>query len=163
MFLSRRFATFVVFGGLAALVNLIVGRTLYTVPHLAEVVPYWLAVGIGTSAGMVVNFALNYTLNFKYFERSVLAQFRTFVVVSIGGIVLTTAVAQGAKWLLRGLGLDSFSLGSFEIDAGLSAHVLAIGIVMFYSFSAHSAFSFNVGLRQRLASAWGRNLRQIRR
>src|SRR5262245_12028763 len=58
-FLTRRFATFLVFGGLAALVNLIVGRALYTTPSLAAVVPYWAAIVIGTASGMLVNFALN--------------------------------------------------------------------------------------------------------
>ena len=46
------FATFLVFGGAAALVNLIVGRSLYTSPSLT---PYWVAVMIGSASGLLVN------------------------------------------------------------------------------------------------------------
>ena len=156
LFLSRRFATFVVFGGLAAIVNLAVGRTLYTVPQFAAAIPYWLAVGTGSACGLLVNFALNYALNFRYFGRSAGAQLRTFTVVSVGGVILTAIVAQCLMILATTFALtEPFQVGPAAIDPEFAAHIMATGAVMFYSFTAHSAFSFNVGLRRGIARVFG--------
>jgi len=51
-----------VFGGLAALVNIGVGKTLYSVPSIMAVLPYWLAVALGAASGMLVNIILNFIL-----------------------------------------------------------------------------------------------------
>lgn len=151
LFLSRRFATFIVFGGLAALVNIGVGKTLYTVPAAAAVLPYWLAVALGTLSGMLVNFGLNYTFNFSFQGRSAGAQLRTFAVVSLGGVTLTSLIAYGLVGLASWVGLSSaVHVAGFALQVGFIAHVAAVGLVTFYSFAAHSAFSFNVGLRTRL-------------
>lgn len=152
MFLSRRFATFVLFGGLAAIVNLAVGWVLYTVPPFAHQLPYWLGVGIGAASGLLVNFGLNYAFNFRYNGRSAFAQLRTFSVVALIGVVLTSGLAQAAVSFAALFGIeDEYRLGGHTIDVEFSAHVLAVGLVTFYSFAAHSAFSFNVGIRRRLA------------
>lgn len=156
LFVSRRFATFIVFGGLAALVNIGVGKTLYTVPALASVVPYWLAVALGTACGMLVNFGLNYTFNFSFQGRSAGAQLRTFAVVSIGGVTLTSLIAYGLVGLASWVGLNSIHIAGIALQAGFLAHVAAVGLVTFYSFAAHSAFSFNVGLRTRLMRLFSR-------
>ena len=158
VFVSRRFATFVVFGGLAALTNLAVARVLYTVPQFAEVLPYWTAIAIGTVSGMLVNFTLNYALNFRYFARSAAAQLRTFTIVSVIGTMLTVIVAQTLNSLATMVfDVRAVHIGQFSLDVELLAHMFAIGIVMFYSFAAHSAFSFNVGLRRRIARAFTGN------
>ena len=147
-FMTRRFATFLVFGGLAALVNLIVGRTLYATPSVAAVMPYWAAVVIGTASGMLVNFGLNYTLNFRYEGRSATAQLRTFVVVALGGMGLMALLAPALMRLAVWAGFDSgLTLGAWHASTPFLAHVAAIGLVTFYSFAAHSALSFNAGLR----------------
>jgi len=152
LFLTRRFATFVLFGGLAAVVNLAVGWVLYTIPPFAHHLPYWLGVGIGAASGLLVNFGLNYAYNFRYFDRSALAQLRTFTVVAIIGVVLTALLAQGAVSIAALFGIeDEHTVAGHTIDVELAAHVLAVGLVTFYSFAAHSAFSFNVGIRRRLS------------
>ncbi|MGE0421412.1 MAG: GtrA family protein [Reyranellaceae bacterium] len=157
LFVSRRFATFVVFGGLAALVNIGVGKTLYSVPAIAAVVPYWLAVALGAASGMLVNFGLNYTFNFSFQGRSAGAQLRTFALVSVGGISLTSLIAYGLVSLAGSIGLASpVHLGGFALEIGFIAHVTATGLVTFYSYAAHSAFSFNVGLRTRLMRVFSR-------
>lgn len=157
LFLSRRFATFVIFGGLAAMVNIIVGKTLYSVPAIAAVVPYWLAVALGAASGMLVNFGLNYTFNFRFQGRSAGAQLRTFALVSVGGISLTSLIAYGLVGLADSLGHASpVHLAGFALDIGFIAHVMATGLVTFYSYAAHSAFSFNVGLRSRLMRVFSR-------
>src|SRR4051812_5969006 len=94
MFATVRFARFLVFGGLAAVVNLVVGKLIYTTPAIMDDLPYWLAVAIGATCGLVVNFGLNYAYNFRYFGRTAIAQFRTFIVVALGGVGLTALLAE---------------------------------------------------------------------
>jgi putative flippase GtrA len=160
LFFSRRFATFIVFGGLAAVVNLGVGKMLYSVPSFASVVPYWLAVAAGALSGLAVNFTLNYAFNFKYGGRPAAAQLRTFIVVALGGGVLMVLIAHGLVWLAGKFGLTApLEVAGVTLQIGFIAHVIATGVLTFYSFAAHSLFSFNVGLRARLrrafpAAAW---------
>ena len=142
-----RFARFVVFGGLAAIVNLAIGRALYTDTATTAWMPYWLAVFISTSAGVVVNFSLNYAYNFTYRGRSAALQFRTFVVVAMVGVGLTALVAETTLRVLRWSGGASLVVGSMAFGPEFLSHVFAVGVVMFYSFAAHSAFSFNDGIR----------------
>jgi putative flippase GtrA len=147
-FLTRRFATFLVFGGLAAVVNLVVGRMLYTLPPFAALLPYWMAVVIGSAAGLLVNFGLNYAFNFRYRGRSAAAQLRTFVLVALGGVALTGAFASAALALATMLALPArIELAGLSLGADFLAHVAAVGLVTFYSFTAHSLMSFNAGLR----------------
>lgn len=154
LFFSRRFATFIVFGGLAAVVNLGVAKTLYTVPSLANVVPYWLAVAAGALSGLAVNFTLNYTFNFRFGGRPVGAQLRTFIVVALGGGVLMVLIANSLVWFAGRVGLTSpLHVAGMALQIGFIAHVIATGLLTFYSFAAHSLFSFNVGLRARLKRA----------
>lgn len=157
LFVSRRFATFIVFGGLAALVNIGVGKTLYSVPAIMAAVPYWLAVALGAASGLLVNFGLNYTFNFSFSGRSAGAQLRTFIVVAVGGVALTALIAHSLVALAGGLGLVSpVRVAGFALEIGFIAHVMATGLVTFYSFAAHSAFSFNIGLRTRLMRMFAR-------
>ncbi|QQS12753.1 MAG: GtrA family protein [Rhodospirillales bacterium] len=158
LFLSRRFATFLVFGGLAAVVNLAVGRLLYgTSGGAAGMLPYWLAVGIGSAAGLLVNFGLNYAYNFRYGGRTAGAQLRTFIVVAAGGVALTAVIAQAARGTFAALGYDrALDIAGVPVDPAFAAHVVATGLVTFYSFAAHSAFSFNAGLRSAVARALAR-------
>jgi len=157
LFVSRRFATFVVFGGLAALVNIGVGKTLYSVPAITAVVPYWLAVAIGSACGLLVNFGLNYAFNFSFQGRSAGAQLRTFAVVAVGGVALTALIAQSLVALAGWVGIASpVRIAGIALEIGFIAHVMATGLVTFYSFAAHSAFSFNVGLRTRLMRVFSR-------
>lgn len=147
-FLSWRFATFLVFGGIAALVNLGIGRALYTLPGPASLLPFWMAVLMGAASGLLVNFALNYAFNFRYRGRSALAQLRTFVVVALGGVGLTALLASVLLELARWAGLaDGLSLLGWHASTPFLSHVGATGIVTFYSFAGHSVLSFNAGLR----------------
>ncbi|MBM3619123.1 MAG: hypothetical protein FJX20_00395 [Alphaproteobacteria bacterium] len=157
LFVSRRFATFIVFGGLAALVNIGVGTTLYSVPGIAAVVPYWLAVAVGSASGLLVNFGLNYAFNFSFQGRSAGAQLRTFIVVAIGGVALTALIAPSLVALASWIGVTApLRIAGVALETSFIAHVMATGLVTFYSFAAHSAFSFNVGLRGRLMRLFSR-------
>lgn len=158
LFLSKRFATFLVFGGLAAVVNLVVGRLLYGASGgTAGALPYWLAVGVGSAAGLLVNFGLNYAYNFRYGGRTAGAQLRTFIVVAAGGVALTAVIAQAARGSFAILGYaQTVEFAGVAVDPAFAAHVVATGLVTFYSFAAHSAFSFNAGLRSAVARALAR-------
>lgn len=148
LFVSRRFATFLVFGGLAALVNLAVGGLLYAPSARGELLPYWIAVGIASAAGLLVNFSLNYAFNFQYRGRSAVAQLRTFAIVAMGGVVLTALIASGVRSVATWWSLPATIVVadlSFSVD--FLAHFLAVGLVTFYSFVGHSLLSFNAGLR----------------
>jgi hypothetical protein len=76
------------------------------------------------------------------------AQLRTFVVVALGGVALTALIAQAVLFLATRIGLDGgITLAGWHVSARFLAHVVATGLVTFYSFAAHSALSFNAGLR----------------
>ncbi len=153
-FLTGRFARFVLFGGTAALVNLAVGRVLYTLPVFVALLPYWLAVALGSGAGLIVNFGLNYVYNFRYLGRSAVAQFRTFTAVALVGVGLTALIAQAALGIAGWLGFGGrLTAGGVGVDTAFVAHVFAVGAVTFYSFAGHSLFSFNAGLRAGLRRA----------
>ena len=148
---GRDFLFFLLFGGLAALTNLVVGATLYSVPTFAHVVPYWLAVAIGASAGLFVNFTLNYRFNFRFRGRSALAQFKTFCVVAGVGIILTSLLSTTLVTLFHALGLVSLLAQSpLPVSTNFLAHFIAVGLVTFYSYFAHKFVTFNVGIRGRL-------------
>jgi putative flippase GtrA len=150
-YVGRDFLYFLLFGGLAAMVNLAIGLLLYGIPQLAAHCPYWLAVGIGATGGLFVNFLLNYNYNFRFRGRSALAQFRTFCIVAAGGILLTALFSTALLSLLHSM---SPALASPRWRLGMSpdfvSHFCAIGLVTLYSYAAHKCFTFNVGIRGRV-------------
>lgn len=150
---GRDFLFFVLFGGLAAMTNLAVGALLYGVPAFARLLPYWLAVAVGASAGLFVNFFLNYGFNFRFRGRSAVAQFKTFCVVAGVGIILTSLLSTTLVALFRALGLAGLLAQTpLPVSEGFLAHFTAVGLVTFYSFFAHKFFTFNVGIRRRMRS-----------
>src|SRR5437868_10747942 len=92
--LVRELAAFLLFGGLAALANLLVGWQLYG-RGLFPALPYWCATALAAASGLLVNFGLNYAFNFKFRDRSALQQFSTFAVVSLIGVAITSALSYG--------------------------------------------------------------------
>jgi putative flippase GtrA len=148
-FLPRGLAFYVVFGGTAATVNLETGWLLYG-SGPASHIPYWFATALAATAGLVTNFGLNYLYNFKYRNRSIFSQFFTFGIVSGIGVLLTAAIATAVRVTLYRFFGPFLYLGGAAIRLDLVAHVTAVGAVFFYSYPAHKAISFNVGLRARL-------------
>jgi putative flippase GtrA len=142
-------ALFLVFGGIGALANLAAGWLLYGMRPIPGL-PYWLATSTAATAGLVVNFALNYSFNFRFRRRSALRQFCTFCAVAGVGVVLTGALSTVLLGLLRGPAGHDLVLGALTLRPDLAAHAGAVGLVVLYSFPAHKAVSFNVGIRARL-------------
>ena len=145
VFLSRQFAVFLVFGGAAAAVNLVVGWSIYQ-HKLGINLPYSLAVATGAASGLLINFGLNYRFNFRFRGRSGFAQFRTFFAVSIVGIMLTSLLSL---LILQILPARLVLLQRHAVSGEFASHFLAVGLVTFYSFVAHRYFTFNVGFRAR--------------
>jgi putative flippase GtrA len=149
--LGRDFLFFLFFGGIAAAVNLAVGGLLYDIPALAARCPYWLAVAIGATSGLFVNFLLNYEYNFRFRGRSALAQFRTFCVVAAIGIGLTALISSALLAFLHALGGAGPGLhAKLLVSPDFAAHFCAVGLVTFYSYLAHKSLTFNRGIRHRL-------------
>jgi putative flippase GtrA len=147
---AQSLGLFLVFGGVGALANLLAGWLLYGVRPIPGL-PYWLATSTAATAGLVVNFALNYSFNFRYRRRSALEQFCTFCAVAGVGVVLTGGLSTMLLGLLRSPAGHDLVLGALTLRPDLAAHAGAVGLVVLYSFPAHKAVSFNVGIRARLS------------
>jgi putative flippase GtrA len=142
-------AAFLLFGGIAALANLLVGWQLYG-RGLFPALPYWCATGLAATCGLVVNFGLNYAFNFKFRGRSAFRQFSTFCVVALIGVAITSAMSSGLLSLLNDWVGPALRLGSFHVTSTFAAHFTAVGLTVLYSFPAHKCLSFNNGIRAQL-------------
>lgn len=151
-FLDIKFARFLVFGTTGAVVNLVVGSILYAGDNTETLMPYWVAITIASFCSMAVSFSLNFFFNFQFKDRSFLAQFKTYLLFSLIGLVLVVAMAEG---LLRLTGLvftgDGFMVGPWMITYKFASHFCSVGSIALYSFIVNKYISFNVGIRGRLA------------
>jgi putative flippase GtrA len=146
--LTSRPLLFIAFGGTAALANLAAGWLLYG-SGLAPGLPYWCATAIAAGVGLVVNFGLNHSFNFRFRHRPAWQQFGTFCAVSGVGVALTSGLASG----LRSLLLATAGHPPAAAHREFAAHFLAVGLVALYSYPAHRFLSFNIGVRARLHQA----------
>jgi len=153
----KELAIFLLFGGLAALTNLLVGWQLYG-RGLFPALPYWCATALAATSGLFVNFGLNYAFNFKFRGRSALQQFVTFAVVSLAGVAITSALSYGILSLLNALAGPVFHLGSLQVKSVFAAHFTAVGLTVLYSYPAHKCMSFNVGIRAQFHNAYAQIL-----
>ena len=85
---------------------------------------------------------------------------RTFVVVSLGGLLLTVAIATSLRatltpWLIALLAPETL-LARLAGDGEATSHFLAIGLVAFYSFTSHRLFTFDKGISYYLKRLLGR-------
>jgi putative flippase GtrA len=150
---ARQLAVFLLFGGLAALANLLMGWQLYG-RGLFPALPYWCATAIAATSGLFVNFGLNYLFNFKFRGRSALQQFSTFCIVALVGVAITSALSSGILLLLHALTGPVLRLGNHEVTSVFAAHFAAVGLTVLYSFPAHKCMSFNVGIRAQFQQAY---------
>jgi putative flippase GtrA len=144
--LVRELAAFLLFGGIAALTNLMVGWQLYG-RGLFPALPYWCATGLAATCGLVVNFGLNYAFNFKFRGRSAFRQFSTFCVVALVGVAITSGLSSGLLSLLNAWVGPVLHWGAFHVTSAFAAHFTAVGLTVLYSFPAHKCLSFNNGIR----------------
>jgi putative flippase GtrA len=143
---AKELGIFLLFGGLAALANLLTGWQLYG-KGLFPDLPYWCATAIAAACGLLVNFGLNYSFNFRFRDRSAFQQFSTFCIVSLVGVAITSALSDIILSLLTSWTGRGFELGGVKVRSDLAAHACAVGLTVVYSFPAHKCMSFNVGIR----------------
>lgn len=142
---SRQFLFFFFFGGLAALVNLAVGKILYDMIFPGRY--YTISVFLAALSGLLVNFFCNYMFNFTVHPRRMFHHFRTFFIVAVIGTFLTAIISRIFLSILGSTGLQFFSVAGLQITDRFLAHVIAVGTVFFYSYFAHKYISFDAGFR----------------
>ena len=133
------FFRFLIFSGLAALVNIATGYVLYELMGLRESYEYGLSVGAAFVAGMGVSFTLNRAYTYEPSGRRRREELVDFTAVSIVGLGLTTVLAYGLRWLISG---SQSLIAALPATPETSAHIAAVGLTAFYSFFAHRHFSF---------------------
>jgi len=145
--LAGQFLRYVLCAGLAALVNFLAGSLLVDGLGFVSAWEFPAAVAAAYVLGMLVNFLLNRHYTFASDRRGI-DQARTFVVVALSGLALTTGVASLARAGLALLGGGAFSFlpAPFGTPETLS-RLVAIAVASVYSFTAHKHFTFNRGIR----------------
>lgn len=133
---------FIFFSGGAAAVNLLAGQVLYGVLGLSDGWQYGFSVAVAFLCGMAVSFVLNRRFTFPPSGREARREIVDFFFVSLGGLVLTSTLAQlfffHATGFLRALA----ALAPGAPTTETLAHVLAVGLTAIYSFLAHKYVSF---------------------
>ena len=128
--------------GLAALVNILTGHFLYGVLGLSVGWQYSFSVATAFLVGMVVSYTLNRRFTFEPSGRRKRRELPDFLLVSLGGLAITTSLAQYLFSHYAGQ-LSTFGAGTgVPIGPETLAHIIAVGLGSFYSFTAHKYFSF---------------------
>lgn len=142
---SPQFILFLLFGGAAALVNLVMGKLLYdlALPGMS----YSLSVFIAAFSGLLVNFFCNYYFNFTNHMRRPFSHFRSFFIVAVIGTFLTSFLSRLFLGLFTLCGLEGLQRFGPLMTNRFMAHFLAVGLVVFYSYFAHKYISFDIGFR----------------
>jgi putative flippase GtrA len=142
---------------IAAIVNLLVGFSLYGLLGLSTGSLYALSVAIGYLAGMAVNWSLNRVFTFPGSGRRKLSELRTFVVVALIGLLPTVALAAGFRSTLAPYIAELVARNgrSPAPSVETTAQVMAVALVAVYSFLSHKWLTFDRGIRFQV-SRWGR-------
>lgn len=144
--LTVQFLRYAGCAGFAALVNFVAGSLLVNGCGLVSAWQFPLAVAVAYAVGMLVNFALNRRLTFESDRRGI-DQARTFILVALSGLVLTTGVAA--------LSRSALAAGAVALDLAPGppaspetlSRAVAIAAVSLYSFVAHKKLTFDRGIR----------------
>ena len=144
-----QFLLYLAISSIAAIVNLLVGFSLYALLGLSAGSLYALSVAIGYLAGMAVNWSLNRVFTFPNSGRRRLAEIRTFLVVALIGLLLTVALAAVFRSTLAPyiaeLVARAGSIPAPSVET--TAQVMAVAMVAVYSFLGHKWLTFARGIR----------------
>ena len=147
--LPRQFLRYVACAGVAAAVNFVAGSILVEGFGFTSALCFPLAVAIAYGLGMAVNFLGNRRFTFTS-DRTGIDQARTFIVVALCGLALTTVIAALGREILASLviagGFPLTFMGPLSSPETLSRAV-AIAIASIYSFAGHKYLTFNRGVR----------------
>lgn len=139
-------ARFIIFSGLAALTN-IASRYGFSV-WLA--VNYTLAIVLAHTLAMGVSYTLNRNLNFPRGPRNPFQEMRTYLVVNLSGLLLTTGLSHLFLLLLSAWLVEISTRTQLETVS----HITAVGLTGIYSFFGHKYFTYQYGLRKGTRHLW---------
>ncbi len=136
LFASKQFLVFLLVGGTAALVNFFSGALvrLYWTSYSA----YVASVTLGFILGTIVSFILNRRFTFRASDEAVAPQAFRFIVVAIGAVFVSVAVASVILWGWELTGRVVVTRAQVET----LGHVGAIGVSTVYNFVAMKFFAF---------------------
>ena len=120
------FFNYVLYAGIATLVDLAI---LYILTEYAGIWYFFSSV-ISYGGGMITNFTLNKYLNFRNRSQKILHQFGIFAIVALVGL--------GLNQLVLVILVEVFNMWYMH------AKIIAIGIVMFWSFFGHKKLTFGI-------------------
>ncbi|MDA7427624.1 GtrA family protein [Primorskyibacter aestuariivivens] len=148
------FHRFLMCSGLAALVNMVVGYLLYGQLGFDHGPMFALSVAVAFLAGMGVSFSLNRRYTYPSSGRQARSELRDFFGVSLGGVMLTTGIAQALdSWAATAM-TDAAAALPLPVLPETLAHGIAVGLTAFYSFFAHKLISFRAArIAERLTPA----------
>ena len=126
---ARSFATFIVTGGIAALVNILCRIA------LNQIMAFAVAVVFAYLAGMITAYVLAKFLVFTRRDRSVMHEFRRFALVN----VVSLAQVWGVSMLLA---VIVFPAAGFTWHAETVAHVTGVVSPVVTSYLLHSSYTF---------------------
>jgi putative flippase GtrA len=147
-----QFLLYLTCSAVAAAVNLLVGFVLISSFGFTSSLQYPVAVAAGYCAGMAVNFLLNRRLTFQGSDRTKIQQGRTFLIVALSGLVLTSALAALVRAALSVV-VPTGALGGHMarlVSPETIGQIVAIGVVSVYSYAGHRYLTFNRGIRFQL-------------
>ena len=130
--MTRQFLSFVVVGGVAAVVN-VVSRVAFslTMPYEIALIPAYLC-------GMVTAFILNRAFVFKMTEDDMFSQAPRFALVNLVALAQVWVVGVGLVRLV-------FPAMGFAWHAETIAHAVGVASPVVTSYYAHKHFSFAPG------------------
>ena len=126
VFFSRTFFLYLLFGGLATVVD----WGAYAIGIYLIELNYILAVTISFSLGSITNFALNKYLNFQNKYKKLHLQFLLYLVIALIGLALTILL----MWLM----IESIQMDKFV------ARIITTAIVLIYNFLGHKFVTFRI-------------------
>ncbi len=146
--LLQRFSSFVIIGGFAAVVNLVVFYlAFYHIPFPASVgivIPNITASALAAEISIMTNFILNDHFTFRYLpgrSRSWSARCVRFQMTSVTGSILTFLIEFGLTPLVKTF-FARVRLSSFASHAEFIAQAVALILVLFYNFAFHHLFTY---------------------
>lgn len=143
-----QFTRFFIFSGLAALTNIITRYGFSTLLNMN----FTLAIVLAHGLGMMVSYTFNRNLNFPRGPRQAVHELRTYLVVNLTGLLMTTGFSH---LFLEVLGTWLAGDGS-QTWLETTSHISAIGLTGIYSFFGHKYFTFRYGLREGARRIWRR-------
>lgn len=133
--LLQRFSSFVIIGGIAAVVNLVVFYLVFYHAHIpasfGPVLTNIIASVLAAEISIMANFTLNDQFTFRHLpgrNRSWLTRCARFQTTSVGGSILTFLI--------------EFGLHSIAHFPAIIAQATALILVLFYNFTVHHLFTY---------------------